>query len=109
METYNIETREFIRDYINGLENHFKYIYKVNWYESKKHKIPTIYTYYENEKDTRWIFETQEWIQDLVKVEYIKVCPNSVQYKLINKHSLNNIELIDNKETNKKLIYENLI
>ena len=37
--------------------------------------------YFENAEDTKWIFETQDWFLDLVRVEYIMVHSSRNEYK----------------------------
>jgi len=50
-----------------------KFIFKISWFESKRHTISYTDMYYENTEDTKWVFETTDWYNDLVRVEYIMV------------------------------------
>lgn len=58
-----------------------KFIYKISWFESKRHKIPHTNMYFEKPEHTRWVFETIDWFNDLVKVEYIMVGEDTMYYK----------------------------
>jgi hypothetical protein len=63
------------------VEDERRYIYKCSWFETKKHKISHTDMYFENAEDTKWIFETQDWFLDLVRVEYIMVHSSRNEYK----------------------------
>ena len=86
-------------------EHTYKYVYKCSWYESKRHKKSHIDMFYENPDDVKWIFDTPEWHNDLVKIEYIRVCSHSNQYISA---SLNSITYNQNgnKEATKRIIKE---
>ena len=57
----------------------YAFIYKISWYESKKHRVSGTDMYYLNPEDTTWIYE-RCWNDEVVKVEYIRVLKNSVYY-----------------------------
>ena len=57
----------------------YAFIYKISWYESKKHRVSGTDMYYLNSEDTTWIYE-RCWNDEVVKVEYIRVLKNSVYY-----------------------------
>ena len=57
----------------------YAFIYRISWYESKRHTISTTDMYYLNGKDTVWIYD-RCWGQEVVKVEYIRVLRTSVEY-----------------------------
>ena len=59
-----------------------KFIYKISWFESKRHKISHTDMYYENAEHTKWVFETIDWFNDLVRVEYIMVGEDTMFYKV---------------------------
>lgn len=58
-----------------------KFIYRCSWVESKRHKKPHTTMCFEKAEHTEWVFETGDWFQDLVKVEYIMVDVNQQYYK----------------------------
>jgi hypothetical protein len=37
--------------------------------------------YYENAEDTKWVFESCDWFNDLVRIEYIMVGDDTMYYK----------------------------
>jgi len=86
-------------------EHTYKYIYMCSWFKSKRHRNSHIDMYYENAEDVKWIFETYEWLNDLVRIEYIRVCNKSNQYISA---SLNSVlcSQIDYKEGHKQIIKE---
>jgi len=63
------------------IENEYAYIYKCSWFNTKRHTIPHTRQYYEKMEDTLWIFESEKWFQDLVRVELIKVNKNIREYQ----------------------------
>jgi hypothetical protein len=63
------------------MDNEKKYIYKCSWFETKKHKISHTDMYFEKAEDTKWIFETRDWFDDLVRIEYIMVHISRREYE----------------------------
>lgn len=59
-----------------------KFIYKCSWFESKRHRISHTDMFYEHAEHTQWIFTSEAWFKDLVRVEYIQVAANAHIYKL---------------------------
>lgn len=57
-----------------------KFIYKISWFESKRHAKSYMDKYYENAEHTKWVFETADWFNDLVRVEYIMVDDTHTSY-----------------------------
>ena len=51
----------------------YAYIYKMSEFRTKRHKNPFRVMYYLNPTHGHWVFETREWFDDLVRIEYIKV------------------------------------
>ena len=39
------------------MNTEYKFIYKMSWYESKRHKISHTDMYFQYEKDTRWVYD----------------------------------------------------
>ena len=58
-----------------------KFIYKISWFETKRHTKSHTNMYFENPEHTKWVFETNDWFNDLVKVEYIMVGEDTMFYK----------------------------
>ena len=56
-----------------------RFIYKVSWFNSKKHINSWRDEYYINEIDTRFIYDAKEYGD--VRISVIKVCVNSTIYK----------------------------
>jgi hypothetical protein len=87
-------------------EHSYKYVYKCSWYESKRHKKSHIDMYYGDAEDVKWIFDTDEWFNDLVKIEYIRVCNKSNEYISASLNSMLCNAKPDNKDLNKQIIKE---
>lgn len=68
-------------------ENHYAYIYKCSWFETKRHKTSYTDMYFEKAEDTWWIFESCAWFNGLIRVEYIRVCCRSIYYQVAVKSS----------------------
>jgi hypothetical protein len=60
--------------------DHFRYIYKILWFETKRHKKPYTTMYMNNAEDTKWVFDTLDWYNGVVRVEFLKVCRHSNEY-----------------------------
>jgi hypothetical protein len=71
---------EEYNEFIQQQQDHHKYIYMCCWFDTKRHTRPHTKMFYENAEDTHWIFNTPDWFNDLVRIEYIKVCPHSPEY-----------------------------
>ena len=56
-----------------------KYIYKMSWFESKRHHKSHTDMYYLNAEDTKWVFETCP-LCNHYRVELIQVLSNSSWY-----------------------------
>jgi hypothetical protein len=59
-----------------------KFIYACSWIESKRHKKPHTTVYYEKAEHTEWVFKTEDWFKELVRVDYIMVAEHTVEYKM---------------------------
>ena len=57
----------------------YAFIYRISWYESNRHRVSHTDMYYLNPEDTTWIYE-RCWCNEVVKVEYIRILKNSVNY-----------------------------
>ena len=57
----------------------YAFIYRISLYESNRHLISNTDMYYLNPEDTNLIYE-RCWNTEVVKVEYIRVLKNSVNY-----------------------------
>ena len=57
----------------------YAFVYKISWYESKKHRVSNTDMYYLNSEDTAWIYD-RFWGREVVKVEYIRVLRNCCCY-----------------------------
>ena len=66
-----------------------KFIYKVSWFQSKRHLKSHTSLYYEKAEHTEWVFKTEDWFKDLVRVEYIQVAETHYAYK----QALNNSKI----------------
>jgi len=75
-----------------------EYIYAIHWFETKRHKKSHTTMFYINADDVKWVFETLDWFNNLVRVEYIKVSSQSREYNCAYLNSLKN-----NKDKDKKL------
>jgi hypothetical protein len=60
--------------------DHFRYIYKILWFETKRHKKPYTTMFMNNAEDTKWVFDTLDWYNGVVRVEFLKVCRHSNEY-----------------------------
>ena len=58
-----------------------KFIYKCSFFESKRHRISHTDMYYEKAEHTEWVFELEDWVSGLVRVEYIMVGDYTNYYK----------------------------
>lgn len=56
-----------------------RFIYKVSWFNSKKHVNSWRDEYYMEEEQTRFIYDTKEYGD--VRISVVKVCINSEIYK----------------------------
>jgi hypothetical protein len=96
------EYEKFLQEY--QMSHHHKYVYKCSWFETKRHKLPYTKIYYEKAEHTHWIFNSLMYQDGLIKVEYIKVCPHSYEYKLaVCNSKIKNDNKDDNKDDNKPL------
>lgn len=59
-----------------------KYIYMCSWFETRKHRKSHTKMYYEIAEQTNWIFDTPDWYDDLVRIEYICVMSNTKEYSM---------------------------
>jgi len=57
-----------------------EFIYRISWYETKKHRISHTNIYVITASETEWVFDTDDYINNLVKVELIKTCRCSQEY-----------------------------
>ena len=71
-----------------------KYVYKVSWFESRRHKNSQTIMYFESQESVKWVFNTFEWYRDLARVEFIKVDEFSTEYE----SAVNNTKLNSSKE-----------
>jgi hypothetical protein len=78
--------------------DHHQFVYKCSWFQSKKHKISHTNMYFLKAEETHWVFDTLEWLSGLVRVEYIKVCPQSPEYL----QAVNNSCKTENKDEDKQ-------
>ena len=81
------------------LNEKFEFIYKISWYESKRHTKSHTSMYYLNEQDTLWAFDTLDWVKGLLKVEIVRVSKVSANYKMA---------ILNSDKQNKSLIDESL-
>lgn len=58
-----------------------KIIYKCSWFETKKHKKSDTDMYFLKEKDTYWVFNTDNYKAGLVRIEIIMIDTESNEYK----------------------------
>ena len=58
------------------------FIYKIDWFKTRRHKLSHTTQYLKNPKDVEWVFESQDWLNDLARVEYIKVSKSSKKYEM---------------------------
>lgn len=56
------------------------FIYRISWFETKKHIISHTDMYYLNPEDTYWAFEG-DWDDEVFRVEYICVSKDSKEYE----------------------------
>ena len=82
---------EITKALYNHYIGHYKYFYKVCFFETSRHRKPNNILYFNNEEDVKWIFETEEYDKGLARVEYIKVCRLSPEYEL----AINDTKTID--------------
>jgi len=73
----------------------YKFIYKMSWFESKRHRISHTNMFYLREEDTRWGHENQ-----LCKILVFKCCVKSNEYD----SAVNNSKIIDEKRICKNQI-----
>lgn len=60
------------------------YLYKVLLLETKKNLKPKHLIYYSNKKDIEYLFELEDYINDLIRIEYVKV--DNREYNFLKKH-----------------------
>lgn len=77
---------------MNG-EVESKYVYKVSWFESRRHKNSHTIMYFESQESVKWVLNTFEWYRDLARVEFIKVDEFSREYE----SAVNNTKLNSSK------------
>jgi hypothetical protein len=59
----------------------YKFIYKIEWYESKRHTKSHTSMCYLNAKETEWVYE-YDWGKEKVEVRYVRVLENSQDYQM---------------------------
>lgn len=70
-----------------------KYVYKVSWFESRRHTKTHTIMYFETQESVKWVFNTFEWYRDLARVEFIKVDEFSREYEsAVNNTKLNSLK-----------------
>lgn len=66
----------------------YKFIYKMSWFESKRHRISHTDMYYLREEDTRW-----GWEDPLCKISVFRCYEKSNEYD----SAVNNSKIMDEK------------
>jgi hypothetical protein len=94
---------------MEAVNNKMKYVYNVRFYDDNTFKNSYADMYYLNPIDTEWVFDTT----NITKVFYIRVPPNSKEYKramrnskMPNKNSKIK-QIIDQLESKLEIIYKN--
>ena len=96
------------------LKEKFEFIYRISWYESKRHTKSHTSMYYLKQQDTLWAFDTLDWVKGLLKVEIVRVSKISANYRMAvlnsrkQEESLKNNSLTDESLTNESLTNESL-
>jgi hypothetical protein len=58
-----------------------EYVYCCKWFDTRRHTISHTDMYYLFPNDVKWIFDTDEYLRKLVRIEYMPVCKKSPSYK----------------------------
>lgn len=87
----------------NNKNNDF--IYKIEWFETRRHKLSHTTMYFKDPKDVEWVFNSQDWFNNLARVEYIKVSKSSKYYEMAVFSSLpleEKIKILEEKKKEKE-------
>jgi len=57
------------------------FVYCCKWFDTRRHTKSYTTMYYLFPDDVKWIFNTEDYLHKLVRVEYMPVCKNSSSYK----------------------------
>ena len=63
------------------MNTEYKFIYKMSWYESKRHKISHTDMYFQYEKDTRWVYDRVYNDGQWFDITVVRVPINSWEYE----------------------------
>jgi hypothetical protein len=58
-----------------------KFIYRCSWFKTKRHTKSHTTMCFEKAEHTKWIFCSDDWFHELVKIEYIMVDVDQEYYK----------------------------
>jgi len=58
-----------------------EYVYCCKWFDSRRHTKSHTTMYYLFPDDVKWIFDTEDYLHKVVRVEYMPVCKKSPSYK----------------------------
>lgn len=58
----------------------FGYVYKIDFFKEKGDIVPFQNIIVLNAEDTHWLFETKEWANELIKIEYAMILKESEIY-----------------------------
>jgi len=56
------------------------YVYKVDFFKEKDDKTPFQNILFVNAEDCHWIFQTKQWAEELIKIEYAIIPKESQTY-----------------------------